>query len=173
MNILRNPIVLVIVALVVFGWYQDRKIDQLIGVSEQRLSDIVKLESSLKTANGNLETLAERMSIQAELMDESIAANKVLDNEYKDYIDSKFTDSGGMLLNIQRTVRNLSTATATSGTPSNGSAEPIYIELPPEMGRAILRLLRDADDDRLEAIEWKRWYCKHNPEHQKCGEWFP
>ena len=103
----------------------------------------------------------------------SIAANKVLDDEYKDYIDSKFTDSGGMLLNIQRTVRNLSTTTVTPGTPSNGAAEPIYIELPPEMGRAILRLLRDADDDRLETIEWKRWYCKHNPEHHKCGEWFP
>ena len=173
MSILRNPVLYILAGILLFGWYQDNKINKLMVVADKQVNDIRKLETSLSTANDNLEIMVERITIQSELIDDSIAANKDLDNEYKNYIDTKFTASGGMLLNIQRTVRDLSGTTGTPGSATNGSTGPIYIELPPEMGRDILGLLRDADSDRLETIQWKSWYCKHNPKFSKCEGWFP
>lgn len=173
MSILRNPVLYILVGILLFGWYQDRKINQLMTVTNNQISDIRKLESSLDTANSNLLTMVDRITIQSELIDDSITANKDLDNEYKNYIDTKFSASGGMLLNIQRTVRDLSSTPGTPGSTPDGSTGPIYVELPPEMGRDILGLLRDADSDRLETIQWKSWYCKHNPKFSKCEGWFP
>ena len=172
MTLLRNPLIWVGLVILGFLGYQSLTINKLTQSTSNQATVIERLETSITTANDNLVTLADRMAIQSELVESSVNNNRNLNNEYKAYIDHKFTSTGGMLLNIQRQVGDLSDATGST-TPTTGDQSPIYIELPPAMGRAILGLLRDADEDRLASNEWSLWYCKHNPNYPKCKEWFP
>lgn len=169
---IRNPLVWLSIAILGLVWYQSSKIDRLTTHTTTQADYIERLEVSIGTANSNIESLNNRIDTQFELMEQSVQQNRKLNDEYKDYIDTKFTSTGGMLINIQRQVRDLS-STGDDASTATGGASPVYIELPPEVAGDILRLLRDADEDRLESDRWKLWYCKHNPSYPSCKEWYP